>query len=94
MEIQNEIEEVIMTRYGFLQRFQVSVWPESVPWALFEKTVDPRLDEEIGRVYKWLDGLTFNERGWSANRANALKSTGPKSLQGKQRISRRPESVE
>lgn len=48
---------------GFLQRFQVAVWPDPVPWMPFQKTVDIRLDEEIGQVYKWLDGLAFDADG-------------------------------
>lgn len=48
---------------GFLQRFQVAVWPDSVPWAPFQKAVDPRLDEQIQQIYGWLDRLTVDEHG-------------------------------
>lgn len=48
---------------GFLQRFQVAVWPDPVPWAPFQKMVNAKLDEEMGRVYRWLDDLTFDEHG-------------------------------
>lgn len=48
---------------GFLQRFQIAVWPDSVPWTPFQKTVDTKLDEEVGRVYRCLDRLTFDEQG-------------------------------
>lgn len=31
---------------GFLQRFQVAVWPDPVPWAPFQKGVDPKTRRE------------------------------------------------
>ena len=50
---------------GFLQRFQIAVWPDSVPWAPFQKAVDTSLDEAIGRIYRWFDLLAFDEQGQS-----------------------------
>lgn len=48
---------------GFLQRFQVAVWPDPVPWTPLQKPVDPELDHAIQQIFKWLDGLTFDEHG-------------------------------
>lgn len=48
---------------GFLQRFQIAVWPDAIPWVPFQKTIDQRLDEQIQQIYEWLDRIVFDEDG-------------------------------
>jgi Protein of unknown function (DUF3987) len=48
---------------GFLQRFQVMVWPKSIPWIPYTGTLDEEMERDIKRIYLWLDQLTFDQHG-------------------------------
>jgi putative DNA primase/helicase len=48
---------------GFLQRFQVMVWPKSIPWTPYRGNLDEELERDIKGIYRWLDQLTFDKDG-------------------------------
>jgi putative DNA primase/helicase len=48
---------------GFLQRFQVMVWPNSIPWKPYKGNLDEELERDIKRIYQFLDQMTFDEKG-------------------------------
>ena len=49
--------------YNFLQRFQVMVWPKSIPWKPYDGNLDEELERDIKSIYHWLDQLSFNGEG-------------------------------
>lgn len=48
---------------GFLQRFQVMVWPNSIPWKPYKSNLDEELERDIKGIYRWLDQLPFDGDG-------------------------------
>lgn len=48
---------------GFLQRFQIMVWPNSIPWKPYNGTLDEELERDIKGIYRWLDQLAFDKDG-------------------------------
>lgn len=48
---------------GFLQRFQVMVWPNSIPWKPYKGNLDEELERDIKRIFQSLDQMTFDEKG-------------------------------
>ena len=48
---------------GFLQRFQVMVWPKSIPWTPYNGHLDEELERDIKAIYRWLDQLAFDKDG-------------------------------
>jgi hypothetical protein len=46
---------------GFLQRFQVMVWPNSIPWTPYKNNLDEELERDIKGIYRWLDKLAFED---------------------------------
>ena len=44
---------------GLLQRFQVTVWPDSLgPWEPVDQPPDPEAKNKAFEVFKWLDDLS------------------------------------
>lgn len=49
---------------GFIQRFQVMVWPKvSEPWQLVKSVPPHDLEEKVIRIFDYLDGLPFDPEG-------------------------------